>query len=484
MWKWKLLSFGRLGVLRRTIKEEGQAYSSHTLSQIKEEGHVRPSPFLFWFNEVPGCFTPGPNAISSWVAPRGVSQFSCNLGMISNSWRDEKNWRYRCREEYLVRWGLADLVHYGALLAVGFNLLHQWKPPVLGLNVIEQTSLLCPVKAIKEVSTVRAQPLESYSVRNVVPDKFKNLVVDEVPELDEKLTKENKLEDKDTVEKVEHSLREIENAISLEILNALGVERLKTGNKKQGMDLLRQAARKGNAKAFFHLGNAYEKGVGVAKNLCSAAKFYKIATSLGSDEASFNLAVFHLQGIGGVEVSEEKAVDLLTKAAENGLEEACLALGLPLVEKETKLEENISEIGCEDVQEVLNDGIEGFLDPIFNLAASMESGYTAVPQDFLYSLELYRMAADGGHQEARQAFLRLYSQLFGDPTEHFDAGGAEDKRELKHVASSPGLLYASDKLYSVLDRKTVSCEDFGRLVRRESQEDSGVDEDQRVVLVN
>jgi len=355
---------------------------------------------------------------------------------------------------------------------------------------LEDPSHLCPVKAIKHRKTVQAQPLQSECIKNNFQNNFKDLV-DVVPELGVKQPGVKiKLEDEvsspqnDTIEDIEQVLKDIGNDIHLEALNIQGVELIKSGNTREGIDMLSDVASEGNASAFFHLGNAYENGIGVAKDLVTASKFYSIASSLGNAEASYNLAVFHLQGIGGLEQSEEKAVELLTKSAEKGLKEACEALGLPVVEKEAITEEDSLfgvKHGCEDF---LGKGLDGYLDPLFNLAASMESGITSVPRDSLFSLELYRMAADRGHVEARRAFHRLYSKLFEGLYENGDSGG-DQKAEfnLKHVASSPSLLYAGEsKVYKIADRKYSSCQDLGRLERRESQ-DSGV-EDQRVVCVN
>ena len=56
--------------------------------------------------------------------------------------------------------------------------------------------------------------------------------------------------------------------------------------------------------------------------------YYELSSASGNSEAQFNLAIFHLEGRGGLKQSAEKGRELLEKAAAGGAQAARAALGL------------------------------------------------------------------------------------------------------------------------------------------------------------
>ena len=80
---------------------------------------------------------------------------------------------------------------------------------------------------------------------------------------------------------------------------------------------LREAAATGDPKAFFEIASRYSDGVGVAKNLKEAAKYYTKAADGGFAPAQFRIGSFYEKGLG-VERDATKAKTWYQMAAEQG----------------------------------------------------------------------------------------------------------------------------------------------------------------------
>lgn len=76
-------------------------------------------------------------------------------------------------------------------------------------------------------------------------------------------------------------------------------------------------AEQGDARAQFMMGTIYEQGLGVPKDLATAARWYRLAADGGNASAQYNLGVFYQFG-KGVPKDPTLAAHWLLKAAEQG----------------------------------------------------------------------------------------------------------------------------------------------------------------------
>ena len=76
-------------------------------------------------------------------------------------------------------------------------------------------------------------------------------------------------------------------------------------------------ADKGDVRARFMMGTIYEQGLGVPKDLATAARWYRLAAEGGSASAQYNLGVFYQFG-KGVPKDPTEAARWLRMAAEQG----------------------------------------------------------------------------------------------------------------------------------------------------------------------
>ena len=93
------------------------------------------------------------------------------------------------------------------------------------------------------------------------------------------------------------------------------------------MPALKKAARKGDAKAQYNLGVAYDVGQGVPQDQVEAARWYRKAANQGNAEAQAHLG--HAYDVGqGVPQDRAEALRWLKKAADQGNAMAQLGLGI------------------------------------------------------------------------------------------------------------------------------------------------------------
>ncbi|PCI68462.1 MAG: hypothetical protein COB26_08345 [Piscirickettsiaceae bacterium] len=102
---------------------------------------------------------------------------------------------------------------------------------------------------------------------------------------------------------------------------------------KQSIVWLRKAADLADSRGQFQLAMAYEKGLGVERDLQQAAFWLEKAAEQGDGTAQFNLGVMLATNFGkGVMTSSteqrKQAIEWLTKAKENNIDDAQEFLGL------------------------------------------------------------------------------------------------------------------------------------------------------------
>lgn len=88
-------------------------------------------------------------------------------------------------------------------------------------------------------------------------------------------------------------------------------------DKKQGANLLLEAANNGFVQAMYHLGNCYAAGEGVTKNEEQAVKWYKLAAGKGAANAQWTLAQCLREGKGAA-VNYDQALYWYAESAARG----------------------------------------------------------------------------------------------------------------------------------------------------------------------
>ena len=98
-------------------------------------------------------------------------------------------------------------------------------------------------------------------------------------------------------------------------------------NEETGVELIRQAAERGNAPAQFRLALCYEEGQGLSQDYGQAVYWWRKAAEQGYARAQHNLAVCYAEG-QGVSQDYGQAIYWWRKAAEQGDAEAQYSLGI------------------------------------------------------------------------------------------------------------------------------------------------------------
>jgi TPR repeat protein len=73
-----------------------------------------------------------------------------------------------------------------------------------------------------------------------------------------------------------------------------------------------------------------------------AMKLYEMAAIKGHAKAMYNMGVFYVHGMGGLERNNRMARKYFNQAAELGQEDAIKALGMRAVKQETQVKHNIT----------------------------------------------------------------------------------------------------------------------------------------------
>lgn len=396
-----------------------------SLREDRPKAGTTSSPqFLFWFNETPGLYTPAP---ASPLASLTSSQPSSAVSRSKASQKDialyvdftehhEENHKF----EATPLFNLIRTLRYGAILAVGYNIFHDktlaraiqessLKLQSLEIQVPELFESHCPVLAVKHQKTAFAQPLEKHESRNdccattacaqlTIEDIFedeKDVFREPSPTSDYSSHKSESSRSLTTFTKEELSFLDLQDSIPQAVDALVAIKLVKNGDKK-GINQLIQLSNLGCSTSQFYLGQAYEQGICVKKNMVKAARYYTEAADGGHPEAKYNLGVFYLRGEGGCECSEAKGLKLIQEAGEQGLGEAMLVVA-----------GNSKRDNVEDIVIEMNE-----VEELFHMGKVMEESELNDSDDEIFALELYRIAAQNGHKLAEEKFSSLSQKMF------------------------------------------------------------------------
>ena len=104
---------------------------------------------------------------------------------------------------------------------------------------------------------------------------------------------------------------------------------------------LKMAAAKNDPSAEYNLGICYERGLGIERDMPKAASLYMSAAEHGHTGAQYNLGVFYEHGLGGFVVDKNEAARFYRMATEAGDEDALH--NLLLLQKQMKTENLTSQ---------------------------------------------------------------------------------------------------------------------------------------------
>lgn len=88
-------------------------------------------------------------------------------------------------------------------------------------------------------------------------------------------------------------------------------------NKEKGVELIRQAAERGNAPAQFRLALCYEEGQGVSQDYGQAIYWWRKAAEQGNAPAQYSLGICYAEGLG-VDQDSKQAESWKNLAIQNG----------------------------------------------------------------------------------------------------------------------------------------------------------------------
>ena len=225
----------------------------------------------------------------------------------------------------------------------------------------------------------------------------------------------------------------------------MGVEK----NQSKAFEYYKESASAGFPEGQSSLGDCFKYGCGVAQDCQQAVKWYEKAISPESEgedpsyDAMHELAELLLDG-NGIEKDEKRGVELLKKAAENGLAEAQFMYGSLLI--------NPSAMGVSSVAQDVSAGID-----MLRKAADQSSGMAectlarfyvqgvGVEKDLDEAKELYERALEHGglikemEDDAKEMLAKLESTLDSskETSEEYpgiDENASEEKQaEFKEV---------------------------------------------------
>jgi len=167
---------------------------------------------------------------------------------------------------------------------------------------------------------------------------------------------------------------------------------------EEGVRWLKTAAERGNLQAQYNLGQVYGGGLGVEADAAVALAYLTKAANAGHPDALYDMGVYHYNGIGGVEKDEKAAFIFFENAASTGHGEACFSMGLCLsLGQGTEKDENRAVACYKKAAEA------GNANGMFNLGLYAFYGQGGFEKDLDYAEELFKKAAELGHEKAAHA---------------------------------------------------------------------------------
>ena len=108
----------------------------------------------------------------------------------------------------------------------------------------------------------------------------------------------------------------------------LGISYLENGRMNEAVKLIRSASDNGQPAAQYRLAKLYETGEGVAQNEGMARQLTERAARSGNRIAMHDLALYHAEGRGGIQMNLDTAAKWFEKAAERGVVDSQFNLGV------------------------------------------------------------------------------------------------------------------------------------------------------------
>lgn len=101
-----------------------------------------------------------------------------------------------------------------------------------------------------------------------------------------------------------------------------GLTLLQNGNEVEAAKYIRLSANQGQPAAQYYLGTLYENGQGVPQDAAQGRKLTELAARAGHRIAMYDLAIYYIEGKGGVTADLSIAAQWFRKAAEFGMTDA------------------------------------------------------------------------------------------------------------------------------------------------------------------
>ncbi|CAL1266502.1 unnamed protein product [Larinioides sclopetarius] len=269
---------------------------------------------------------------------------------------------------------------------VSFN-LHRDKFYSLFNN--ERARLFCPFSR-HVLAMPRASNQDKESSESILPL---------VPEDEVKMSVEGHVDSNPNVfQEIKNKSKEYAAAF----YNSIGLSQLDKNNKKAFRSFL-AAARLGSTQGLYNLGICYESGKGTRVNLTRAAFCFRKASMKGHGMASVCLARYFHEGLGGLPENHETARLLLEQAADQGIQEAIIFLGLQYLEDGNWF----------DAFDLFNDlASKSNVDATYYLGLCYENGW-GVNEDQRTAMEHFSKNAKLGHSRSILSLIKYYEEGLG-----------------------------------------------------------------------
>ncbi|XP_077087024.1 death ligand signal enhancer isoform X2 [Siphateles boraxobius] len=197
------------------------------------------------------------------------------------------------------------------------------------------------------------------------------------------------------------NLRHVADSSVPIILNIIGLESAKAGDYETAFSCFLASAQHDYSKAQFNLGVCYERGRGVRRDHSKAVHYYRRAAVAGHRQAQYRCAKLLLNSRGqqSSETDSEAALNFLHAAADAGLTEAQVYLGVVLSEWDEKQSVHYFRMAAE----------RGDSGALVCLAQCYEKGFGVSPC-VQTAVKLYQQAEARGNQQAKDVLRDRHSR--------------------------------------------------------------------------